>query len=279
MELRSEHACFGGRVQFWTHASQATRTDMEFSVFVPPQTAHGPVPVLYWLSGLTCTAENFTVKAGAQRFAAQHGLLLVAPDTSPRGAGIEGEDDRYDLGTGAGFYVDATTPGWATHYRMYSYVTHELPGLVAEWFPARADRASIFGHSMGGHGALVCALRNPGRYRSVSAFAPICAPSRCPWGQLAFSTYLGDDRETWLAYDATALIASAPERLPILIDQGAADTFLDAQLQPAALEAACKEHGHPLELRMQPGYDHSYYTIATFVGEHMEHHARALLRD
>jgi len=279
MELRSEHACFGGRVQFWTHASQATHTDMEFSVFVPPQAAHGPVPVLYWLSGLTCTAENFTVKAGAQRFAAQHGLLLVAPDTSPRGAGIEGEDDRYDLGTGAGFYVDATTPGWSTHYRMYSYVTHELPELVGEWFPARADRASIFGHSMGGHGALVCALRNPGRYRSVSAFAPICAPSRSPWGQLAFSTYLGDDRATWLDYDATALIASAPERLPILIDQGAADTFLDAQLQPAALEAACKEHGHPLELRMQPGYDHSYYTIATFVGEHMEHHARALLRD
>ncbi len=276
MERISRNRCFGGSVEFWRHASAATKTDMELSVFVPPQAEHGPVPILYWLSGLTCTAENFTLKAGAQRAAAEHGLLLVAPDTSPRGAGVPGEDERWDLGTGAGFYVNATTDGWRDHYRMYDYVVSELPELVKAHFPARADRESIFGHSMGGHGALVCALRNPGRYRSVSAFAPICAPSQCPWGELAFTTYLGEDRSSWAAWDANELVGGAGERLPILIDQGADDEFLAEQLHPARFEATCQRHGHPLTLRMQPGYDHSYWFIATFLPDHFAHHARAL---
>jgi len=268
--------CFEGSVEFWRHESQATATSMEFSIFLPPQTKSERVPILYWLSGLTCTAENFTSKAGAQRWAAEAGLALVAPDTSPRGAGIPGEAEDDDLGTGAGFYLNATTSGWADHYRMYDYVVDELPGLVKAHFPVRPDRESIFGHSMGGHGALVCALRNPGRYRSVSAFAPICAPSECPWGQKAFSTYLGADREIWARYDATALVAAAEERLPLLIEQGSDDAFLHTQLMPERLEAACAEARHPVDVRRRTGYDHSYYFIASFVGDHIAHHARAL---
>lgn len=260
----------------YRHASTATSTDMEFSVFVPAAAANGPVPVVYWLSGLTCTAENFTTKAGAQRYAAEHGLLLVAPDTSPRGAAVPGEDESYDLGTGAGFYLNATVDKWARHYRMFDYVVDELPELVRSHLPARSDRESIFGHSMGGHGALVCALRNPGRYRSVSAFAPIVAPTRVPWGQRAFTEYLGPDASTWEAWDAHLLVQSASERLPLLIDQGEADGFLEEQLQPERLEAACTEVGHPIELRRHAGYDHSYYFIASFIGEHLAHHARAL---
>ncbi len=276
MERIAYSRCFEGSVEFWRHASKATGTTMEFSVFLPPQAKSEPVPILYWLSGLTCTAENFTTKAGAQRWAAEHGVLLVAPDTSPRGAGVAGEDESYDLGTGAGFYVNATTGGWEDHYRMYDYVVEELPELIKKHFPVAPEREGIFGHSMGGHGALVCALRNPGRYRSVSAFAPICAPSQCPWGQRAFTTYLGSDRQEWARYDATELIREATERLPLLIDQGEADEFLADQLLPERLAARCAEVGHPIELRRRPGYDHSYYFIASFVAEHIAHHGRAL---
>ena len=250
---------------------------MELSVFVPPQAVREPRPVVYWLSGLTCTAENFTTKAGAQRYAAKHGLILVAPDTSPRGAGVPGEEDSWDLGTGAGFYVNANNPPWADHYRMYDYVVQEVPELIRSSFRARSDRESIFGHSMGGHGALVCALRNPGRYRSVSAFAPIVAPTRCPWGRAAFQAYLGPDEDAWAAWDAHLLVANAEERLPLLIDQGMADGFLEEQLRPEYLEEACRAVDHPIEVRRRAGYDHSYYYISSFIGEHLEHHARALV--
>lgn len=280
LETLSDQKCFGGHVRFYRHLSSATGTPMTFSVFVPPQAERQPVPILYWLSGLSCTAENFTVKAGAQRYAAEHGVLLVAPDTSPRGANIPGESDSYDLGTGAGFYVNATRAPWSKNYRMYDYVVDELPALIktelAATIKLAADRESIFGHSMGGHGALVCALRNPGRYRSVSAFAPICAPTRVPWGQKAFAAYLGDDRGLWRDYDASLLIESASERLPILIDQGDRDQFLDAQLSPKHFAEVCDRHHHPLTLRWQAGYDHSYFFIATFVGQHIAHHASYL---
>lgn len=276
MEQISSNRCFGGAMQFFKHSSTSTHTEMTFAVYLPPQVQRQETaPTLYWLSGLTCTAENFTFKAGAQRFAAEHGVMLVMPDTSPRGAGVENEDESYDLGTGAGFYVNATTPAWSTHYNMYDYVTKELPALIKANFPAD-ERASIFGHSMGGHGALVCALKNPGMYRSVSAFAPIVAPTACPWGEKAFSHYLGDDRDAWAAYDAHLLIADAKERLPILIDQGDADQFLERELMPHKLKAACEAHDHPLTLRMQEGYDHSYYFIATFIEDHIKHHAAAL---
>jgi S-formylglutathione hydrolase len=230
--------------------------------------------VLYWLSGLTCTEQNFITKAGAQRYAAEHGIILVAPDTSPRGEGVA-DDPAYDLGQGAGFYINATQAPWSTHYRMYDYVVEELPALVEAHFPANAVRA-ISGHSMGGHGALVIALKNPGRYRSVSAFAPIAAPSRVPWGEKAFTAYLGDDPEAWKAWDAVELVRDAQERLPLLIDQGDADEFLSTQLRPERLREACAEAGHPLDLRLQPGYDHSYYFIASFIDEHVAHHARAM---
>jgi len=230
--------------------------------------------VLYWLSGLTCNEQNFITKAGAQRYAAEHGVILVAPDTSPRGDDVA-DADGYDIGKGAGFYVDATQSPWATHYRMYDYVVNELPALVEAELPANGARA-ISGHSMGGHGALVIALKNPGRYRSVSAFSPIVAPSQVPWGEKAFGAYLGDDRAAWRAYDATALVEHANERLPLLIDQGDADEFLDGQLKPQLLQAACEAAGHPIDLRLQPGYDHSYYFIQSFIGAHIAHHAKAL---
>ncbi|WP_448191648.1 S-formylglutathione hydrolase [Azospirillum sp. sgz301742] len=276
-ELLKKHACFGGTQAVYRHQSDATGTPMELAVYLPPQAERGPCPVLTYLSGLTCTWENFTAKAGAQRYAAEHGVILVAPDTSPRGLDLPGEHESYDFGSGAGFYVDATQAPWSAHYRMYRYVTEELPDWVARTIPeADMGRQGIFGHSMGGHGALVCALRNPSRYRSVSAFSPIVAPSRVPWGEKALGRYLGPRSEAWLAYDATALAAESPWRAPILIDQGTADEFLDTQLKPELFEEACRAAGIPLTLRRQPGYDHSYYFIASFVGDHIAHHARLL---
>jgi len=274
MQKTESHACFGGTQEVWSHRSRALDCDMRFGLFLPPQAQDGPVPVLYWLSGLTCNEQNFITKAGAQRYASEHGLALAAPDTSPRGDGVA-DADGYDLGQGAGFYVNATQAPWSSHYRMYDYVVEELPALVEAHFPV-TDARAVSGHSMGGHGALVVALRNPGRYRSVSAFSPIVAPSRAPWGEKAFSAYLGHDREAWRTWDACELVAGARERLPLLIEQGEADEFLETQLKPELLRAACATAGHPLELRMRPGYDHSYYFIASFIGEHVAHHARAL---
>ena len=279
MEVLSEHACFGGVQRFIRHESRECRGPMRVAVYEPPQAREQgrKVPVLYYLAGLTCTEETFTIKAGAQRLAAQYGLLLVAPDTSPREPRIRGDDANWDFGVAAGFYVDATEQPWSSHYRMYSYVTRELPELVAANFPAAdSSRQSIMGHSMGGHGALVSALRNPSRYRSVSAFAPICAPSQVPWGQKAFRGYLGADRSLWSEYDATALVGQVRRPGEILIDQGTADKFLAEQLRPALFAEACERTGQQLRLRMQPGYDHSYWFIQTFMPDHMAWHAAAL---
>ena len=274
MKCIERRGCFGGRQEVWTHPSEVLDCDMKFGIYLPPPADTRKLPVLYWLSGLTCNEQNFITKAGAQRYAAEHGVILVAPDTSPRGDGVA-DDDGYDLGQGAGFYLNATREPWSAHYRMHDYVVDELPALVEANFPATEMR-SISGHSMGGHGALVAALRNPGRYRSVSAFSPIVAPMRVPWGEKAFTAYLGEDRAAWAQWDATELVAKASEKLPLLVDQGDADEFLASQLQPELLRAACEAAGHPLELRMQPGYDHSYYFIASFIGEHIAYHARAL---
>jgi S-formylglutathione hydrolase len=249
---------------------------MRFSVYRPPQAAQRAVPVLYYLAGLTCTEETFMIKAGAQRLAAELGVMLVSPDTSPRKARVPGDDASWDFGLGAGFYVDATQAPWSQHYRMYSYVTDELPELVQSLGGARADRQGIFGHSMGGHGALICALRSPDRYRSVSAFAPICAPMQCPWGVKAFTGYLGPDREAWRQYDASELVRAKAYGREILIDQGTADKFLDEQLKPAVLETACASSGTALTLRMQSGYDHGYYFIATYMADHLRFHAERL---
>jgi len=276
MERIEAHACFGGTQEVWTHVSSTLACLMRFGIYLPPQAQLHRCPVLYWLSGLTCNEQNFINKAGAQRYAAEHGIILVAPDTSPRGENVA-DAEVYDLGIGASFYVNATQAPWSSHYRMYDYVVDELPALVDECFATSTARA-ISGHSMGGHGALVIALRNPGRYRSVSAFAPIVAPSRVPWGEKAFSAYLGADRAAWQDWDAVALIAAAQERLPLLVDQGDADEFLATQLKPERLQAACDAAGHPLQLRLQPGYDHSYYFIASFIGEHIAWHAAALKR-
>lgn len=269
-----QRACFGGSQEVWQHTSQVLGCDMRFGIYLPPQTAETACPVLYWLSGLTCNEQNFITKAGAQRYAAEHGVVLVVPDTSPRGEHVA-NDPAYDLGQGAGFYLNATEAPWAANFRMYDYVNAELPALVESQFAVTAARG-IFGHSMGGHGALVIALKNPGRYRSVSAFSPIVAPARVPWGEKAFTAYLGEDRASWHLWDATALIATATERLPMLIDQGEADEFLTKQLRPELLEAACAAANYPVQLRRQPGYDHSYYFIASFIGDHIAHHARAL---
>jgi len=268
------HASAGGVQEVWSHASDTLGCAMKFGCYLPPQAQTRPVPVLYWLSGLACTEQNFISKAGAQRYAAEHGIAIVAPDTSPRGDDVA-DAEGYDLGQGAGFYVNATQAPWAPHFRMYDYIVDELPALIKQQFPV-TDALAISGHSMGGHGALTIALKNPGRYRSVSAFSPIVAPSQVPWGEKAFNAYLGEDRAAWKLHDAVALIASASERLPLLVDQGDADEFLQSQLKPELLRAACAAAGHPLELRLQPGYDHSYYFIASFIGEHIAHHAAAL---
>lgn len=276
MEIISRNASFGGELQRVKHYSRSCACDMIFAIYLPPQAKEQPVPVLYWLSGLTCTDENFMQKAGAQRMAAELGLAIVCPDTSPRGSDFPGEHDSYDLGSGAGFYVNATQQPWSAHYRMYDYVTQELPALINEQFPV-TGKCGISGHSMGGHGALVCYLRNPGQYQSVSAFSPICHPSDCAWGQKALSAYLGEDRNDWILYDATLLIGDAEEKLPLLIDQGSEDDFLTDQLKPGALEQACIASHYPLTLRMQEGYDHSYFFIATFIEDHLRHHAKTLL--
>ena len=273
----SENSCFGGIQGVYAHFSEQLGCTMQFSVFKPAQALSEPRPVLFWLSGLTCTEENFITKAGAQRYAAEHGLIVVAPDTSPRGEEVP-DDDAYDFGQGAGFYLNATEHPWAEHFHMYDYVTGELPALIFKHFPARADAQGISGHSMGGHGALTIALKNPETFRSVSAFSPIVAPMQCPWGQKAFTGYLGSDRVMWQQYDATHLIeAGARFDGSILIDQGDGDNFLAEQLKPDLFQQACEQAGQAVTIRMQPGYDHSYYFIATFIGEHMAHHSQALL--
>ena len=276
METVTQQRCFGGVQGVYRHASRETGTDMQFSVYVPDAGVGEKLPVLWYLSGLTCTEENFTVKAGAQRYAADAGLILVAPDTSPRGADIPGEDDDYDFGSGAGFYVNATNPPWDKNYRMYSYIREELPDLVFQNFPGNRDRQGITGHSMGGHGALTIGLKNSDTYKSISAFSPICSPLNCPWGEKALSGYLGEDRESWSQYDAVALIESGHRSGDILVDQGDADNFLVEQLKPELLAAACEDSGQSLTLRMQSGYDHSYYFIATFIGDHIRFHAERL---
>jgi S-formylglutathione hydrolase len=276
-ELLNEHRCFGGAQRFYRHDSRAIGLPMRFSVFVPPVKTGVTLPVVFFLAGLTCTEETFMTKAGAQRYAAEEGVILVAPDTSPRGADVPGEADSWDFGTGAGFYVDATESPWAEHYRMYSYIL-ELRELVLSMLPADPARCGIFGHSMGGHGALVLALRNPTLFRSVSAFAPIAAPMQAPWGDKAFTGYLGLTRDRWRDYDASALMASSRQPFPkgILIDQGQADQFLDDQLYPDVFAAACATAGQALELRRHDGYDHGYYFISTFIADHIRFHRRQL---
>ena len=277
IETLSEQRCFEGLQGFYRHQSPACAGTMRFAVFQPPQALNGAkVPVLTYLAGLTCTEETFVIKAGAQRMAAELGLILVAPDTSPREAGLPGEDDDWDFGTGAGFYLDATEEPWSGHYRMYSYVTRDLAAAVEARFPADMSRQGIFGHSMGGHGALTLHLKHPETYRSASAFAPIGAPIRAPWGVKAFTNYLGEDRETWRRYDASELVRARPSPAKLLIDQGSADQFLDQQLKPELLVEACESSGQHFELRVQPGYDHSYYFIQSFMEDHLRHHAEAL---
>jgi len=277
MEQIGENRSFGGRQLRFTHTSQALNCDMNFSVYLPPAAEQGKVPVLYWLSGLTCTDENFVTKAGAQQYAARHGVAIVAPDTSPRGEGVPDDPEgAYDFGLGAGFYVNAVQEPWAGHYQMYDYVATELPALVAARLSIDADRAGIFGHSMGGHGALTIALKNPQNYRSVSAFSPICSPLNCPWGEKALGNYLGGDREDWKQHDSTELLRVAQQRLPILVDQGAADDFLHEQLKTELLQQASAEANYPITIRMQPGYDHSYFFISSFIGEHIEFHMQHL---
>ena len=268
---------FGGWLDRYTHDSESCRCPMTFSVYLPPQAETAAVPTVYYLSGLTCTDDNVRVKAGAQRYAAELGLALVMPDTSPRGDDVADDLERYDLGQGAGFYVNASRAPWDAHYRMFDYVNRELPLLVEPELPLVPGLKSITGHSMGGHGALISALKNPGMYRAVSAFSPLCNPMDCGWGRGCFRAYLGDDESAWMAWDASVLIRSGAEPIPLLVDQGTDDEFLvDGQLKPEALSLACKERGFPLTLRMQPGYDHSYHFIATFIGEHLAFHARAL---
>ena len=272
MERIEQHACFGGMQEVWKHHSPTLSCEMKFGIFLPSAALRGqPCPVLYWLSGLTCTEQNFITKAGAQRYAEEHGIIIVSPDTSPRGEDVA-NDPGYDLGLGAGFYLNATEQPWAKHFQMHDYVVDELPSLIERYFCASQAR-SISGHSMGGHGALTIALRHPQRYRSVSAFAPIVAPSQAPWGIKAFSAYLGQDHQAWKDYDAVALIQSGHQPPPMLIDQGEADEFLDTQLKPHLLQRACEAAGIPLKLNLRAGYDHSYYFISSFIGDHVKFHA------
>ena len=272
LETRSQHRCFDGTQSFYQHVSTVIGLPMRFSVFQPPQAQNQRVPVLFFLAGLTCTEETFMIKAGAQRYAAEYGVMLVAMDTSPRQTGIAGETDDWDFGAGAGFYLDATQAPWSKYYRMESYITLELRQIIIDQFPADANRMGIFGHSMGGHGAITLALRHPDIFRSVSAFAPVCAPMQCPWGQKAFRNYLGENQESWRPYDATALIEDGRRVPDLFIDQGLNDQFLTEQLQPHRLENACAAAGQKLTLRYHPGYDHSYYFISTFMGEHFKYH-------
>lgn len=279
MEQIDAHKSFGGQQLRFRHSSDVLNCNMTFSIYLPPQAERGPVPALYWLSGLTCTDENFMIKAGAQQYAAKYGMAIIAPDTSPRGEGVPDDPEgAYDVGLGAGFYVNATQHPWNQHYQMYDYVVNELPTLINQKFPIDSSRIGISGHSMGGHGALTVALKHPGQYQSVSAFAPICSPISCPWGQKALSLYLGDDREAWKQYDSAELIKSSapPQHLPVLIDQGDQDDFLQEQLKTELLEAACQSVNYPMNIRMQAGYDHSYYFIASFIGEHIKFHAQYL---
>ena len=277
--LQSEHVCFGGVQRFYRHFSAEIGLPMGFGVYLPPQASKGPVPALVFLAGLTCTEETFAFKAGAQRIASELGLALITPDTSPRGAGIVGEADHWEFGVGAGFYLDATQAPWSGHWCMESYLLRELLPRMSQELPLDGERLGITGHSMGGHGALTLALRHPGMFKSLSALAPICAPTQCPWGKHAFTGYLGQDESTWAAHDASALMAAqtrAPYPGGILVDQGLADKFLEVQLHPHLLEAACASVGQPLELRRHAGYDHGYYFISTFIEDHLRHHARAL---
>ncbi|WP_442773391.1 S-formylglutathione hydrolase [Paenirhodobacter enshiensis] len=274
MDLIEEHRVAEGTQRVYRHRSEVLDCEMKVAVFVPPAPEGARLPVIYWLSGLTCTEQNFITKAGAQRYAAEHGVVLVAPDTSPRGEGVA-DDPAYDLGQGAGFYLNATEAPWAAHYRMHDYVVHELPALIEAELPV-SDRRSIMGHSMGGHGAIVLALRNPGRYRAVSAFSPIVTPSQVPWGRKAFTAYLGADETAWAEWDAFALLAGAAERLPIVIEQGGGDEFLGPQLRPEDFVAEAERLGHPVALHLRPGYDHSYYFIASFIGAEIARHAMVL---
>lgn len=275
-ELISESRCFEGSQRTYKHHSEACDSAMQFAAYLPPAAERGPVPALYWLSGLTCTEENFSVKSGAQRYAAEHGVALIIPDTSPRGTETPGEDEKINVGTGAGFYVDATEAPWSAHYRMFDYVSRELVEVVEATLPVDPARKSISGHSMGGHGALVVGLSRPEAYRSISAFAPISSASTVPWGEEAFAAYLGDDRAAWARYDACELIRERPSRHMLRVDQGASDPFLTEQLKPDALRAACEASGQQLDFRERPGYDHGYFFVGTFIGEHIAFHASAL---
>ncbi len=276
MKCIYEAQCFGGYQRVFQHTSSATKCDMEFAVYEPPGIASGKVPVVFFLSGLTCTWANVSEKSGAQCYAAEQGLLLVMPDTSPRGLDLPGEEEDWDFGSGASFYVNAVKEPWASHYQMFDYVTDELPMLVASEFPAERDRFGVMGHSMGGHGALISALKRPDVFRSCSVFAPISAPSNAPWGRKAFRGYLGDDQALWTEYDACELVADSAFDAEILVDQGELDPFLEEQLQPYRLEAAFRQAGKSIEVRLQSGYDHSYYFVSTFIGEHLARHAQAL---
>ena len=277
LHLKSEYRCFDGKVAYYSHYSDSCDCEINFAIYLPPQAKTKFLPILYYLSGLTCTEENFITKAGAQRYAAELGIILVAPDTSPRNTGIAGEDEAWDLGSGAGFYVDATENPWHKHYQMYSYITQELPKLITANFPVIKEKQSIFGHSMGGHGALICALKNPQQYLSVSAFAPIAAPMNCPWGDKLFTAYLGKDKTKWEQYDASQLVRKTQLNSTILIDQGTEDTFYhQKQLLPEIFETACQQAGQKLNLCWRQGYDHSYFTISSFIKDHMEHHAAYL---
>ncbi|WP_339670319.1 S-formylglutathione hydrolase [Dasania marina] len=277
LEKVSENKSFGGRQLRYSHQSAVLNCAMHFSIYLPAEAAKHKVPVLYWLSGLTCTDENFVTKAGAQQFAAQHGVAIVAPDTSPRGEGVPDDDNAgYDFGLGAGFYVDATQAPWSQHYHMYSYITQELPALINSNFAVDAERVSIFGHSMGGHGALTIALKNASHYKSVSAFAPISSPMRCPWGEKALGNYIGTNKEDWRQYDATELVAKAAIQIPMLVDQGTGDNFLTEQLKPELLQEACAAAGYPAQIRLQEGYDHSYFFMSSFMADHLSFHAKHL---
>ncbi|OUS24273.1 S-formylglutathione hydrolase [Gammaproteobacteria bacterium 45_16_T64] len=275
LELINSNKLFGGWLKQYQHTSKTLHCDMRFSVYLPPQASTGlKLPVLYWLSGLTCTDENFMQKAGAQRLAAELGVILVAPDTSPRGETVK-NDDNYDLGQGAGFYINATEAPWSDHYHMYDYIVEELPEIVESAFPA-SDKRAIAGHSMGGHGALMISLKNPERFCSASAFSPISNPTNCPWGHKAFTAYLGEDTSQWNTYDTSLLMQHATQHVPTLVDQGNADNFLEEQLKPETLEASAKISGYPLELRRHDDYDHSYYFIASFIEDHIKFHLRYL---